>query len=121
VALSLLPTGGLTRTRDAIQIDWGGERGIVVLCTPEAMELRLPTVEWTCGPYGPAPSSRLWRRIQYEKLDRDGLKSLFEKAWEARKREFKRCKYCGEEYPPEHGFENNVCHGCASEHEGVRF
>lgn len=118
-ALPLLPGSELTRTRDAIQIDWGGERGIVILCTPEAMELRLPTVEWTRGAYGPAYSSRLWRRIPRGELHEEQLAGLFEKAKRARRREFHTCKYCGRAVPPEHRFSKDVCHGCASEHEGV--
>ena len=58
--LVVLPGAMLERTRDAIQFDWGGEQGIVLLVGPEALELRLPTVEWTKGAYGPARSSRLW-------------------------------------------------------------
>ena len=46
-----------------IEHDYEGEEGIVLLITPEAIELRLPTVEWTEGTHGPAPTSRLWRRI----------------------------------------------------------
>ena len=49
--LDLLPSAVVERTRDCIQIDYGGEEGIVVLITAEAIELRLPTVEWTMGSY----------------------------------------------------------------------
>ena len=55
--IALMPEGRIERTRDSLQIDIGDERGIVVLVTPEAFEIRLPTVEWTCGAYGPAASS----------------------------------------------------------------
>jgi hypothetical protein len=47
--LAMLPDARVERTRDAIQIDHGAEEGIVLLVTAEALELRLPTVEWTWG------------------------------------------------------------------------
>ena len=47
--LVLLPKSIVERTRDCIQLNCDGEDGIVVLVTAEAIELRLPTVEWTMG------------------------------------------------------------------------
>ena len=47
--LAQLPKSTIERTRDCIQIDCGGQEGIVILVTPEAIELRLPTIEWTRG------------------------------------------------------------------------
>lgn len=68
--LMLLPDASVERTRDAIQIESGGEKGIVVLVTPEAVELRLPTVEWTMGAYGPAGASTLWKRVELRRRSR---------------------------------------------------
>ena len=65
VVRSLLPDAELTRTRDCVQLCWGDDEGIVILITPEAIELRLPTVEWACGAYGPRPISQLWRRAEW--------------------------------------------------------
>ena len=59
--LELLPDATVERTRDAIQLDWGGQHGLVVLVTADAFEFRLPTVEWP-HPHEPAAGSRLWRR-----------------------------------------------------------
>src|SRR6187401_2737431 len=70
---ALLPDAVLERTRDVIQLDSGGERGIVVVVTPEALELRFPTIEWTQGSYGPALSSRLWKRVLWDKLEDGAL------------------------------------------------
>jgi len=116
--LTHLPGGRLERTRDAIQIDQGGENGIVVLVTAEAVEFRLPTVEWTRGAYGPAQASRLWKRVKTERLSDELLESLIRQALDTRAREFRKCKYCREVFPSErrHG---NVCHGCAVAHLGV--
>jgi len=116
--LAHLPHAQVTRTRDAIEIAAGQERGLVVLVSPEAIEFRLPTVEWTMGAYGPAPSSRLWKRVRAEKVSDQGLGTLIQEASEARRLEFRDCKYCGTSFPPErrHG---DVCHACAERHEGI--
>lgn len=116
--MALMPGGSIERTRDSIQIDTGGERGLVILVTPEAIELRLPTVEWTGGSHGPATSSRLWRRLKLEKLSDESLSELLQKAFAARAAEFKKCRYCGEFFPPEHRT-GRACHGCASDQEGI--
>src|SRR5688572_12177649 len=119
--LELLPESTVERTRDVIQINYGGEEGIVVLVTAEAVELRLPTVEWTGGYYDPAGTSRLWRRRTWTSLPDDALPSLLKAAQRARRREFHTCRYCRGRFPPEYRIGKDVCHGCASEFEGVVF
>jgi len=116
-----LPDEGITleRTRDVIEIHSGGEEGIVIIVTPEAVELRLPTVEWTMGAYDPAASSRLWKRVKTDGLEDEKLGRLLGEAQEARGREFTKCRYCGERVPPEHRYSRNVCQGCSSAHLGV--
>jgi hypothetical protein len=47
------PLAVTSRTRDVIQMDIDGDRGCSVILTAEAAEIRLPTVAWTCGAYGP--------------------------------------------------------------------
>jgi hypothetical protein len=117
--LACYPACALERTRDAIQIDLGDEGGgVTMLVTAEAIELRMPTVEWTCGACGPAGSSRRWKRIRPDAVSDERLRDMISKAIEARQAEFKPCKYCGELVPPEHRT-GNACHGCASTHRGV--
>ncbi len=107
------------RTRDAIQISSGGDSGIVVLVTPEAFEIRLPTTEWTGGFYGAHESSRLWRRVSAARVNDEVLGDLLWKAQATRIAEFKRCRYCRETFPPEQRHSVNVCDGCAEVHLGV--
>jgi hypothetical protein len=107
------------RTRDCIQLSYDNEEGIVILVTAEAIELRLPTVEWTMGSYGPVASSRLWKRVDWCEITDTELISLLNDALKQRKNEFRICRYCGRKFPLEHMHANDVCQGCAEKHLGV--
>ena len=116
----LWPGAVLSRTRDAIQLDYGGEEGITVLVTAEALELRLPTVEWTMGSYGPAATSRLWKRVPWEQhIKPERLLELLEAALAERQAEFSTCRFCEQWLPPEHMHEHDICQSCAEKHLGV--
>lgn len=117
--LELLPGVIEGRTRDCIQIDYHGEEGIVILVTAEAIELRLPTVEWTMGAYGPAASSRLWKRVEFHEMTDIEIISLLNDALKQRKSELKECRYCGRKFLPEHRYADDVCQSCAEKHLGV--
>ena len=122
--MGLLPDASLERTRDTFEITSGGEEGVVLLVTEEAIEFRLPTVEWTGGAYGPVATSRLWKRVSVEKitemgeLDATAFLSLLTAARKKRASQFKKCRFCKESFPPEHRH-GDVCHGCAEKHLGV--
>ena len=113
-----VPVSEMQRTRDAVEVHVGGEVEIVVIVTAEALELRLPTVEWTKGAYGPVPASRLWKRVKWEDNTAERLVELVEAAMAKRRSEFKPCRFCHREFPPEHRH-GSVCHGCAERHMGV--
>ena len=119
--VEILPKSVETRTRDVIQINYRNEKGIVILLTPEAMEIRLPTTDWTQGAYGPVSSSRLWKRIKFERLfssDKNLLTNLLKEGLRIREREFKECIFCKKKYAMEH-MTGNYCHSCASKHLGI--
>ena len=90
--LDLYPHAHVTRTRDAIQIDIRTDpdeaRGATVLVTPEAYELRLPTIEWTAGAYGPAASTRYFKRVNGHRLTDEALASLLQETIARRDAEF---------------------------------
>lgn len=111
--------GRVERTRDVIEISYGGDQGIAVLVTAETFEVRLPTIEWTRGAYGPADSSRLWRRARASALSDEALKQLLERGIRARRSQFTDCRYCGNSFPPERRHVEDVCHGCAERHLGI--
>jgi len=113
------PDGVVTRSRDAIQIDWGDEEGITALVTAEALELRLAMVEGT-STHGSALSSRLWQRFPWEKVENKKIETLLRRAQEARDAEFRNCAYCGCRTPRER-ITCDACHRCATERLGIVF
>jgi len=117
--LERLPSGEVSRTRDVIQIDDGGEEGICLVITAEFLELRLPSIEWTCGAYGPARTSVLWKRVKWGGLSDERLDELLTTARRVRDAQFRKCRFCGERFPPERRHNGDVCHGCAEKHLGV--
>jgi hypothetical protein len=85
--------------RDAIQLTEPDDDGLVVLVTAEAIEMRLPTVEWTTGYAGPVPASRFWKRVARRDIDPKWLKPLLEQARQARRDQYQVCHYCGQATP----------------------
>ena len=118
--LQMFPDASISRTRDCIQIDHMGDRGVVILLTPEAVEVRLPTTDWTQGSHGPVASSCLRKRHSFsEDSESDMIASIGEAVIE-RQAQFKVCPYCQNEFPTEHMAEG-ACHGCAEKQLGIVF
>ena len=118
--LQMFPKSIASRTRDCIQIDYLGDQGVVMLLTPESVEIRLPTTDWTQGSHGPVASSSLKKRHSLaHDSESDIVASIYEAVSE-REAKFKVCPYCHKEFPPEH-MAAGACHGCASNHLGIVF
>jgi len=117
--LQRVPGATVSRTRDAFQLECGGEEGIVLIVTDGGVELRLPTVEWTCGSHGPAASSTLWKRAAWTRRTWRELEGWIAAALRARQEQFAACRYCGERVAPEHRYDDETCQGCASSQMGV--
>jgi hypothetical protein len=119
--LELLPGASVERTRDVIQINFGdfrSEQGIVVILTPEAIELRLPKIDWV-GPHTPVSSSQLWQRVEWNKSEAVNLAELITSVQKAQQQTFRECKYCGKKKPPGWMFRQDVCDSCAEKHLGI--
>jgi hypothetical protein len=118
--LEVFGEANVTRTRDVIQIDIGGERGCTVLITSDAADIRLPTIEWTGGAYGPRESSRHWKRVALRPMDAAyrRLIKIIQAARAARLAEYQNCCFCKGEFPPEH-MTDDACHSCASAHRHI--
>jgi hypothetical protein len=117
--LKIFPEAKASRTRDCIQIDYLEDRGVVILLTPDAVEVRLPTIDWTQGSHGPARSSWLKKRHTLDDSESDIVTSIREALLE-RQAQYKVCPYCDKEFPPER-MAAGACHGCAENHLHIKF
>lgn len=117
---TLKPAPRVTRTREAIQLDWKGSEGVVVLLTPEGVQVRIPCVHWL-GPHSPRSSSRPDASVGITTGPEGLLEALdlIHAGVRKRRRQYRTCRFCGERFPPEHRFEKDVCDGCAERHLGV--
>lgn len=120
VAAELIETvdkAQVDRVRDVIQIRCEPEDiGPVILVTPEAVEFRLPTLNWMVIPI---ETSCLWRRVLHDETPREDLKKLIALARTTRRKQFRTCRHCGRKVPPERRHGADVCHGCAERHLGI--
>lgn len=103
-----LPAATIERTRDVYQFTCDDPERVVMILTPDSLELRLPTVEWTLGYAGPAPSSRLLKRVRIgpsETIEPAKLAALIRHARRVRRSECRPCVHCGRTTPPEQAHE----------------
>ena len=120
-----LPEATVERTRDVVQftcpeVDYPEslrDYGVIIFLMPDYLEVCLPSTDWVT-PYLPIPTSTSWKRFEINSINEDGLLELVEQGRKARRRQFRRCKYCEKKFPPEHRH-GNVCHGCAERELGV--
>ena len=115
----------LETTSDLGQINlWGEDEGaLVFLFLPDAVEVRHRVVDWPL-PSAPVMTTELWKRFPLAGLDAGVLLSAIGEARKAWQRKLRRCVHCGESFPPGRRLtvsKRTVCHGCASEHEGIVF
>ena len=105
------------RTRDVIQLTEPDDRGVVVVVTPDSIEVRRPSLEWIDS-HRAVPSSRHLARLDIAS-DEVAIAHAVIAARAAREAEFLRCRFCGDTFPPERRHSADVCHACAENHMGV--
>lgn len=115
----------LETTSDLGQVNLGGEDegASVFLFLPDAVEVRHRVVEWPL-PSAPVMTTQLWKRLPLPGLDVAGLLRAIVGARKAWQRKLRRCVHCKENFPPGRRLtvsKQTVCHGCATEHEGMIF
>jgi hypothetical protein len=118
-----------TRTRDVFEMHLRDNSrdssiphwlcGLTLLITAEALELRIPFVDWV-GHHEPTMSSRFWKRVAWEELATDNdLKAVVTEGMKIRRDECRPCKYCKRIMVPEHLYNEGTCAGCAYKHLGI--
>lgn len=95
---AVVPEARVTRTQHVTEFVVDGTRGLIVLVTSEAFELRIPTVEWTAGTHAPEDASQFWKRLEADKVSDAELRTAIEAARTARAAEFRPCR-SGEDKP----------------------
>ncbi len=120
-------TGDLYPMSDAQIAEWttNGQSDYAVLiieCT-DSYAVCTPETIWL----GQSPVMHLRVRDVIRCESPDLYSSLVEagkKAAQARRRSLKKCKYCKQTLPPEHGDgprDDFACHGCMTQHMGIIF
>lgn len=119
----------LARTRDLVQFDYayaadGDDLDFIsFVISPDHLEIRLPSIEWTLGYAGPAIATNFWRRQPFKRRGSRALANFIAAGIGAQRARFIVCVHCGERTGPGHqiGLEGQapMCHGCASAHHGV--
>jgi hypothetical protein len=84
---------------------------------PDFVEICLPSTDWV-RPYLPIRSSSSWKRFEIHSINEDELPELIEQGRKVRCQQFKKCKYCERNFPPEHRH-GDACHGCAENELGI--
>jgi hypothetical protein len=116
-----------TRTRDVFQLDVPVDGGedldfVSLVVTEEALEARLPAIEWTTGYAGPTVVTTLWRRERFSRLRGRALGRFLAQAVGAHRARFVTCPRCKQRFGPGQTSELDgqaVCHGCAERFHGV--
>jgi hypothetical protein len=105
---------------------FANEPMIYIKPTHEGLEFGYEATQWN----GPIPAllpgvykkhSLAWETLQSlnKEKQQEMIFELLMKTINARKRQYRKCQFCGEKVAIEHRFDQNTCHGCASEHYGV--
>ncbi|WP_462411450.1 hypothetical protein [Neobacillus sp. Marseille-QA0830] len=107
-------------------IGFADEPKIYILPTNLGLEFGYEAVQWD-GPI-PSPYPGMFKKhfVNWETIEsmnkekqKQTLFELLLKTINLRKRQYRKCKFCGEKVAIEHRFNQDTCHGCATEQYGV--
>ncbi|MEK4229735.1 hypothetical protein [Solibacillus sp. FSL H8-0538] len=102
------------------------EPEVYILATDEGLEFGYEATFW--DGYMPAPlpgifkkHSSSWQELQSLSTaeQQEIILKRVMKTINSRKRQYRKCLFCGEHVAAEHRFNNDTCHGCASAYLGV--
>jgi hypothetical protein len=119
--------GDLLPMSDAQIAEWtaNGQRDYAVLIIDCVDSYAVCTPETVWVGHSPVMHLRVREVISCESPDLySSLVEAGKKAAQARRRSLKKCKYCKQTLPPEHGDgprDDFACHGCMTQHMGIIF
>lgn len=97
---------------------------IYIKPTHEGLEFGYEGTKWhghTPSPFMFKNHILIWEDIEVlnKEEQQEAILNLFMKTINSRKRQYRKCQFCGEKVALEHRFDSNTCHGCSSQHFGV--
>ena len=102
------------------------EPEVYLRTTNDGLEFGYEATQW--DGYMPSPIPGVYKKhsLPWETLQslnnekqQEMILELLMKTINTRKRQYRKCQFCGEKVAVEHRFDKDTCHGCASEHFGV--
>ncbi|WP_050632211.1 hypothetical protein [Bacillus andreraoultii] len=96
--------------------------------TVDDLEFGYEATQWDGYMPSPVPVPGVYKKhsLSWETLQslskveqQEMILELLMKTINTRKRQYRKCQFCGEKVAVEHRFAKDTCHGCASEHFGV--
>ncbi len=102
------------------------EPEVYIRFTDAGLDFGYEAVQWNGPIPAPVPGiytkhSLSWKEVQSlnREEQQDVMLELLLKTINTRKRQYRKCQFCGEKVAKEHRFDNDTCHGCASRQFGV--
>ncbi|WP_442598138.1 hypothetical protein [Neobacillus sp. D3-1R] len=103
------------------------EPEVYIRTTDEGLEFGFEATQWVDG-HTPAIGKYKKYTVRWEDLEslskeekQQMILDLLMKTINSRKRQYRKCQFCGENVPVEHRFDRDTCHGCASSNFGVLY
>jgi hypothetical protein len=109
---------------DSLTLTAGDPGLVVVTLDDEGVGVGIFQVRWE-GPHTPVPYTRPLARVGWSDFHDQGEEAvvavhlLVQAAAVVRRAAFRRCRYCGDNTPPEWWHGKDACQGCAERHLGV--
>lgn len=101
------------------------EPEVYIRATDEGLEFGYEATKWLDGL---TPSIGLYKKHAFtwedlqsfsKEVQQQMILDLLMKTISSRKRQYRKCQFCGEKVPIEHRYDLDTCHGCASTNFGV--
>ena len=101
------------------------EPEIYLGATDEGLEFGFEATQWLDS-HTPSPCLYKKHTLTCEDFEllsneeqQQKILDLLMKTINSRKRQYRKCQFCGEKVPVEHRYDNDTCHGCASRHFSI--
>lgn len=102
------------------------ELEVYLRTTVDGLEFGYEATQWDGYMPSPVPGIYIKHSLTWETLhtlnkeqQQEIILELLMKTINTRKRQYRKCQFCGEKVAVEHRFDKDTCHSCASEHFGV--